>query len=131
MLRTLGIISIVFIITGRFFVNFSYNIGMQYAAEILPTVVRAQGVGFIHIMGYVASILSPVVVYLSIINPSLPLWILGFFGVFGGTLALFLPETLGKDLPNTLNDGEIFGLDQRFFDFPCIERFKLKSILPF
>lgn len=63
---------------------------MQYAAEILPTVVRAQGVGFIHIMGYVASILSPVVVYLSVYNTSLPLWILGFCGIFGGFLGGFL-----------------------------------------
>lgn len=98
---------------------------MQYAAEVLPTVVRAQGVSFIHIMGYVASIMSPVVVYLGTINVSLPLWILGFFGVFGGCLALFLPETLGKSLPQTLDDGEQFGLDQKFFDFPCIERLEL------
>ncbi len=118
----LGTLSIVLIITGRFFVNFSYNIGMQYCAEILPTVVRGQGVGFIHIMGYVASILSPVVVYLGTLNASLPLWILGFFGLFGGGLALFLPETLGKDLPQTLDDGERFGSDQKFFDFPCIQR---------
>lgn len=115
--------SVVLIISGRFFVNFSYNIGMQYCAEILPTVVRAQGVGFIHIMGYVASIMSPVVVYLGTLNSSLPLWILGFVGIFGGLLALFLPETLGKDLPQTLDDGNRFGLDQKFFDFPCIQRF--------
>ena len=49
---------------GRFSVNISYNIGLQYAAEVLPTVVRAQGVALIHIMGYVASILAPFVVYL-------------------------------------------------------------------
>lgn len=51
-------------IMGRFSVNISYNIGLQYAAEVLPTVVRAQGVALIHIMGYVASILAPFVVYL-------------------------------------------------------------------
>lgn len=51
-------------IIGRFAVNLSYNIGLQYAAELLPTVVRAQGVALIHIMGYVASIVAPFVVYL-------------------------------------------------------------------
>lgn len=51
-------------IIGRFAVNISYNIGLQYAAELLPTVVRAQGVALIHIMGYVASILAPFIVYL-------------------------------------------------------------------
>lgn len=104
---------------GRFCVNISYNIGMQYAAEILPTVVRAQGVAFIHIMGYVASIIAPFVVYLSVISPDLPLLILGVFGVIGGVLCLFLPETLDHELPQTLKDGEEFGRDQKMWDFPC------------
>lgn len=60
----LGPYSATLAILGRFSVNISYNIGLQYAAELLPTVVRAQGVAFIHIMGYVASILAPFVVYL-------------------------------------------------------------------
>lgn len=49
---------------GRFCVNISYNIGLQYAAELLPTVVRAQGVAAVHIMGYVAALLSPIIVEL-------------------------------------------------------------------
>lgn len=60
----LGIASASLAIMGRFAVNISYNIGLQYAAELLPTVVRAQGVALIHIMGYVSSILAPFVVYL-------------------------------------------------------------------
>lgn len=59
-----GVPSATLAIMGRFAVNISYNIGLQYAAELLPTVVRAQGVALIHIMGYVASILAPFVVYL-------------------------------------------------------------------
>ena len=93
---------------------------MQYAAEILPTVVRAQGVAFIHIMGYVASIVAPFIVYLSVISPELPLLILGIFGIIGGALCLFLPETLNHELPQTMMDGEEFGRDQKMWDFPCI-----------
>lgn len=59
-----GVASASLAIVGRFAVNISYNIGLQYAAELLPTVVRAQGVALIHIMGYVASIIAPFVVYL-------------------------------------------------------------------
>ncbi|ROT62269.1 putative organic cation transporter, partial [Penaeus vannamei] len=51
-------------VMGRFCVNISYNIGLQYAAELLPTVVRAQGVAAVHIMGYVAALLSPIIVEL-------------------------------------------------------------------
>ncbi|XP_001604048.2 organic cation transporter protein [Nasonia vitripennis] len=107
-------------IIGRFCVNISYNIGLQYAAELLPTVVRAQGVALIHIMGYVASIIAPFVVYLSVISEVLPLLVLGILGIAGGFLALFLPETLDKDLPQTLQDGEEFGKDQGLWDMPCL-----------
>lgn len=109
-------------ILGRFSVNISYNIGLQYAAELLPTVVRAQGVAFIHIMGYVASILAPFIVYLQHIHQSIPLIVLGSIGIFGGFLSLFLPETLGHELPQTLADGEEFGRGQGMWDFPCCSK---------
>lgn len=67
--------------------------------------MRAQGVAFIHIMGYVASILAPFVVYLSHISTQLPLIVLGVLGIFGGFLSLYLPETLNHELPQTLVDG--------------------------
>lgn len=114
-----GVYSATLAILGRFSVNISYNIGLQYAAELLPTVVRAQGVAFIHIMGYVASIVAPFVVYLSHIMTELPLIVLGTIGIFGGFLSLFLPETLNHDLPQSLSDGEEFGRGQGMWDFPC------------
>ncbi|KAL6437617.1 hypothetical protein ACFW04_004202 [Cataglyphis niger] len=109
-------------IVGRFWVNISYNIGLQYAAEVLPTVVRAQGVALIHIMGYVASILAPFVVYLDIVSSVLPLLVLGIMGILGGLLTLLLPETLDKDLPQTLQDGEDFGKDQKIWDMPFLSK---------
>ncbi|XP_076483788.1 organic cation transporter protein-like [Bombus vancouverensis nearcticus] len=109
-------------ILGRFWINISYNIGLQYAAEVLPTVVRAQGVALIHIMGYVASILAPFVVYLNVVSSFQPLLVLGTLGIMGGLLTLFLPETLNKDLPQTLQDSEDFGKDQKIWDVPCIGR---------
>lgn len=114
-----GVASATLAILGRFSVNISYNIGLQYAAELLPTVVRAQGVAFIHIMGYVASILAPFIVYLSHINQGLPLIVLGCLGIVGGFLSLFLPETLNHELPQSLSDGEEFGRGQGMWDFPC------------
>ncbi|XP_066250020.1 organic cation transporter protein [Euwallacea similis] len=123
----LGVPSATLAIFGRFAINISYNIGLQYAAELLPTVVRAQGVALIHIMGYVASIVAPFVVYLANIDLALPLLILGVLGIAGGILALFLPETLDQELPQTLQDGENFGLDQQIWDFPCIKKDQLEK----
>lgn len=107
---------------GRFFINFSYNIGLQYAAELLPTVVRAQGVAIIHIMGYVSTIVAPFIVYLEVVSPSFPLLTIGFFGIVGGILSLFLPETMDQELPQTLADGEAFGAGQKMWDLPCKSR---------
>jgi OCT family organic cation transporter-like MFS transporter 13 len=58
-------------ILARLGVNIAANIGFQYAAEMLPTVVRAQGVSLIHIIGYFAHIIGPYVVYLVSLTSSL------------------------------------------------------------
>lgn len=56
-----------------------------------------------------ANIISTYVIYLKVVDPSLPFWILEIVGIFGGSLMLFLPETMGKDLPQTLSNGELDG----------------------
>ena len=43
------------------------------------------------------------------INRILPLVIMGSFSCLGGIAALFLPETLWRHLPNSLQEGESFG----------------------
>lgn len=104
-----GVFSATLAILGRLTINYSYNVGIQYTAELIPTVVRGQGVTFIHIMGFVAAIFAPFVVYLRNIYTVLPLIVLGCLGIVGGFLCLFLPETLGQELPQSLDDGEAFG----------------------
>ena len=61
-------LSAVLAIIGRFCVNITFNIGLQYGAELIPTEVRAQGISAVHIAGYVASIISPYIVDLVCIN---------------------------------------------------------------
>lgn len=118
----IGVPSATLAIIGRFAVNISFNIGIQYAAELLPTVVRGQGLAVIHIMGYVATIIVPFIVYLANINVAIPLIILGILGIFGGVLSLFLPESMGKEMPQTIQDGEDYGRDQKFWDMPFLKR---------
>lgn len=94
---------------------------MQYAAELLPTVIRGQGVAFIHIMGYVGAIASPFITYSAAFLEELPLIILGCASFFGGIIVLYLPETLGQALPQTIKDGEEFGKSQKFWSMPCLQ----------
>jgi len=53
------------------------------------------------------------------ISRFLPLTILGILALVGGIVGLLLPETLGAILPETIEDGENFGKDQSFWQFPC------------
>lgn len=107
---------------ARFSINIAYNSGAQYAVELVPTVVRAQGVSAIHVMGYAASFFSPHILYLSSIWRPLPEIVLGLLLLLGSFVCLFLPETLNRTLPVTLEDGEKFGEDEGVFDFPCCKR---------
>jgi len=107
---------------GRMTVNGAYFVCLQYGSEIFPTVIRGQGVALCEIVGGIAIFLSPTVVYLTKVSPILPLLILGLCSFLGALATFFLPETAGKALPQTLEDGRLFGLDQSKLDCICIKR---------
>ena len=98
----IGIYFASFATIGRLFINIATNVGLQYASELLPTVVRGEGVSFIHNMGFLTSILSPFIAYTSKIQYNMPMLILGSVSIFAGILCLFLPETLKEKLPQTI-----------------------------
>ena len=50
--------------------------------------------------------------------PEMPFIIMGILGVISGTLIMFLPETAKVKLPETIEEGELFGTDQNFFYMP-------------
>merc|ERR1712107_662347 len=89
-------------VIGRFAANCSYTILNLYSAELFPTVVRGVGMGFTVVVSRLGTMLAP---YILLLGPRSPI----FFGVsalLSGATALLLPETLGRSLPETLQDGE-------------------------
>ncbi|KAH9369956.1 hypothetical protein HPB48_001833 [Haemaphysalis longicornis] len=54
------------------------------------------------------------------LDPTYPMLITGVMSLALSVLSLFLPETKGKHMPQTLQDGELFGADQSIWDFPCL-----------
>lgn len=71
---------------------------------------------------YVASFFSPQILYLSTVWKPAPEVVLGFLLVGGALACLFLPETLHRTLPVTLEEGEAFGEGERIFEFACCSR---------
>uniref|UniRef100_A0A336ML99 CSON003405 protein n=1 Tax=Culicoides sonorensis TaxID=179676 RepID=A0A336ML99_CULSO len=107
---------------GRFGVTVAYNSGAQYAAELIPTCVRAQGVSAAHVAGYALTFFSSYILYTGNFFLALPPLILGGLSIAGAFLCLLLPETLNRPTPVTLEDGENFGKDEPIFYFSCFEK---------
>lgn len=81
---------------GRFGVTVAYNSGAQYAAELIPTCVRAQGVAAAHVAGYALTFFSSYILYTANIFLAMPPLILGGLSIVGAFLCLLLPETLNR-----------------------------------
>ncbi|XP_043519995.1 carcinine transporter-like isoform X2 [Frieseomelitta varia] len=109
-------------VLSRFCLNMVANIALQYAAELLPTPVRSQGVSLIHIFGIVAHCLAPYITDSAAIWEGFPMLIISAASFLGAAIVLFLPETMGQNLPQTIKQGEEFGREQRFWSLPCCHK---------
>ncbi|XP_016941857.1 organic cation transporter protein [Drosophila suzukii] len=80
-----------------------------YGAELFPTVVRSSGVGLCSMIGRVGSIVAPLICDLDAYALWIAPLIFGLFSVLSMVGTIFIPETRGTLLPETLEDGENFG----------------------
>ena len=101
---------------GKLAITSSYGTVYIFSAELFPTVVRNVGMGAASMSGRVGGILCPYINMLSDVWTPLPLIIYGALALTGGLLTLLLPETLGRKLPETIQDGENFGLKKNSKD---------------
>ncbi|XP_037816721.1 organic cation transporter-like protein isoform X2 [Lucilia sericata] len=107
---------------GRYGAGVAYDAEVQYCTEIVPTSVRGRAVANIHVLGYACSFLNSYVIYLGNYYKPLPSIFISIIMLIGAALCLCLPETLNKKLPETLGDGEAFGLGEKWYFFPCFSK---------
>ncbi|KAJ8026960.1 Solute carrier family 22 member 6-A [Holothuria leucospilota] len=93
---------------GKFGISASFALVYIYAVEVFPTPLRSVGLGMCSTASRIGSISTPLILLLDEIWEPLPLLIFGSSAIIGGLLVLFLPETRGKDLPETIEEGELF-----------------------
>uniref|UniRef100_A0A087Y8F3 Si:dkey-166k12.1 n=1 Tax=Poecilia formosa TaxID=48698 RepID=A0A087Y8F3_POEFO len=91
---------------GKFGITASFAVIYVYTAEIFPTVVRQTGIGVSSMFARMGGVLAPIINMLHNHNPVTPLIIFGTSPLLGAILALALPETADRPLPDTLEDVE-------------------------
>ncbi|XP_011306975.1 organic cation transporter protein [Fopius arisanus] len=102
-------------------ISASFLIIYPFAGELYPTQLRGVAIGFSAYISGLGLIIIPFITYLGKENLVLPLVILGAVSVIGGLSGLRLPETLHHRLPQTVEEGELFGKDWTYADcLTCI-----------
>ncbi|XP_071800669.1 organic cation transporter protein-like isoform X2 [Asterias amurensis] len=104
-----GIWQTVVAMIGKFCVAASFSIVYIYSAEIFPTPLRTAGMGICSMASRIGGILSPLILLLRDTWEPLPLVLFGGPSILAGLLALLLPETKGRSLPETVEEAEQFG----------------------
>ncbi|XP_030837698.1 organic cation transporter protein [Strongylocentrotus purpuratus] len=94
-----------FAMIGKLGITCSFGTVFVYGTEIFPTSIRNVGFGLCSFWSRVGGVMAPFVIYLNRIYEPGPLLIFGISSFFCGGIALFLPETLDRPLPETLEEG--------------------------
>ncbi|XP_001917996.3 organic cation/carnitine transporter 2 [Equus caballus] len=93
----------VLVMVGKFGITAAFSMVYVYTAELYPTVVRNMGVGVSSMASRLGSILSPYFVYLGAYDRFLPYILMGSLTILTAILTLFLPESFGTPLPDTID----------------------------
>ena len=109
---------------GKFGITAAFAVNYLYAAEIFPTVLRyipqsllvslckllyfrATGIGSSATCARLGSFVAPFIAnYLGEINRVIPFATFGALSLVAGAITLLLPETGGKKLPDTIEEGK-------------------------
>lgn len=76
-----------------------------YTGELFPTLCRGTTFGYCGFWSRVGSLIAPQIVsWAELVNPALPMVLLGGLLCVSGALMFKLPETLAIQMPNTIKD---------------------------
>ena len=85
---------------------YSINTAAQISLEIVPTQLRGQGTALANVCAQASNFFAPQIVFSRVIDPKMPFIILGISSFLAGMLAIFVPETAGVNLPDTIEEAE-------------------------
>ncbi|XP_023287822.1 organic cation transporter 1 isoform X5 [Orussus abietinus] len=105
---------------GKFGIAASFAVFYVFVGELLPTVLRSQAMGIASFIAGIGLLTFPYIVHLAVYSRVLPLIVMGSLSVAGALTSIFLPETLNIHLPQTIEEGELFGADFDLWSCPTI-----------
>lgn len=92
---------------SKFSITSAYQVVYLYSSELFPTTLRTRGVGVSSMVGRLGAILSPFINDgLGSHHWAIPTTIFGCLTMAAAFLTCLLPETCGRELPNTVDDVE-------------------------
>lgn len=107
---------------GKFGIAASFAVFYVFVGELLPTVLRSQAMGVASFIAGIGLLGFPYIVHLAVYSRVLPLIIMGTLSVAGALTSIFLPETLNIHLPQTIEEGELFGADFKLWSCPTLPK---------
>ena len=110
-------VGLVLLLLSKAAITTSFMVVYVQCAEIYPTTHRAAGTGLSSLVSSVFGTAAPYVAFLATTAHWLPYAVLLLVGVLGAVGAALLPETLGADLPQTLQEAEGFLVEDRFLSY--------------
>ncbi|XP_012220932.1 organic cation transporter 1-like isoform X2 [Linepithema humile] len=115
---------------GKFGIAASFAVFYVFVGELLPTVLRSQAMGIASFIAGIGLLTFPYIVHLAVYSRVLPLIVMGSLSVAGALTSVFLPETLNIHLPQTIEEGELFGADFKLWSCPTVPKKDSKKSEP-
>uniref|UniRef100_A0A9J2P4G4 Major facilitator superfamily (MFS) profile domain-containing protein n=1 Tax=Ascaris lumbricoides TaxID=6252 RepID=A0A9J2P4G4_ASCLU len=98
-------LALVFMLAGKVCIQGAFNILYIFTSELYPTIIRNSAVGVCSMVSRMGSAASGYIAILSDVTlPIVPMLIFSVFSLVAGSLIMFLPETQGIPLPDTIWD---------------------------
>merc|ERR1719322_1344067 len=95
---------VVLALIGNFSTTLCFAILYMYTGELMPTTVRAAGVGSSSLVSKIGGTLSTTVAALADIHPAIPTLIFTVMAITSGALTVMLPETKDRKMPDSIDD---------------------------
>uniref|UniRef100_A0A8D8LZQ5 Organic cation transporter protein n=2 Tax=Cacopsylla melanoneura TaxID=428564 RepID=A0A8D8LZQ5_9HEMI len=112
---------------GKFCIAGSFAVIYNYSAELFPTVLRNTGLGVGSMCARLSAALTPLIGLMDSFDKRIPMTIFASITLISGALGTLLPETVDKTMPQSLEDGEQFGIGDSCFTTGCFGRSKSKE----